>query len=296
MIDIQKLKRFLSNDFDNAVLDIKKIDGIIIPSLVIEGKTKLKGKYIDIYNEELIKVKKDVKKLCNYMLENFLRNHVVIGASYFTLKQNYPDRNCFDIIMTQGIFTIAISGMNINEVFADFIKKIEFAKREGITKQIVQGNMELGTQMFLSLNQSKKNVVTGLGAYSYQILSLIKNGKIIIPNYEKKFVIKFIQEFLRMHEITDNCCFEREIMRLKDFYEKIKEHKSNSFLEGVKIRRYTIDNIVFDFYDDDKAFIQLDLLMEAIRGLKSEFGYQTFTDMIENKQLVMKRYDYGGRK
>ena len=60
MMDIQKLRRFLSNDFKNAILSIRKKDGEIISRLTLKEKTKLNGNYIGVYSKDLKKVRKKV--------------------------------------------------------------------------------------------------------------------------------------------------------------------------------------------------------------------------------------------
>ena len=293
MMDIQKLRRFLSNDFNNAILSIRKKDDKIIPHLTLREKSKLNGTYIDVFGVDIKSLRKKDLELCDYMLENFLSNHTVIGINHFTRNQYHPDKVCFDIITTDGTFTIAVDKINIKEIFPNFIKRLESAKREGIIKSISKNN-KLGTQLFLVLNENDIN--TGIGYYYYKILSSNKNGKIVIPNYEKKFVIRLIQEYLRIYQVTDNCCFESELLKLKRFVDEIKEKRGFYSLE---FREYSINNLRFEFYKDERAIIQLELIIAAIEGMEKEFKYHTFSEVvtIPYKQLVIENYHrYGGRK
>lgn len=288
MMDIQKLRRFLSNDFRNAILSIREKDGELIPRLTLKEKSKLNGSFIGVYNEDLKEVRKDPLNACNYMLDNFLANHTVIGIKYFTYNQYQPDKTCFDIITTEGVFTIALGNCNIKDIFPDFVKRIEFAKREGILKDLSHQDMEkkkkLGKQLFLGLNRNNKDIKTGVGYCNYNILSLLKNSEIIIPKYERSFVIRYIQEILRMYGVTDECFFEEEAMKISD--------KKKEFLDTNRncnsICELKIGNVTFKFYQDNRALIQLELIEEAFKGLESEFIYYSSGDII--KQLVIKNY------
>lgn len=293
MMDIQKLRRFLSNDFNNAILSIRKKDDEIIPHLTLREKSKLNGTYIDVFGVDIKSLRKKDLELCDYMLENFLSNHTVIGINYFTRNQYHPDKVCFDIITTDGTFTIAVDKINIKEIFPNFIKRLESAKREGIIKSISKNN-KLGTQLFLVLNENDIN--TGIGYYYYKILSFNENGEIVIPNYERKFVIRLIQEYLRIYQVTDNCCFESELLKLKRFVDEIKEKRGFYSLE---FREYSINNLRFEFYKDERSLVQLELIISAIEGMEKEFKYHTFSEIVTMpyKQLVIENYHrYGGRK
>lgn len=292
MMDIQKLKRFLSKDFNNAILSIRKKDNQIIPHLTLKEKSKLNGKLIDIYSENIKKLRNNPLKLCDYMLDNFLSNHTVIGIKYFTHNQYHPNKTCFDIITTDGVFTIALSDVNINELFPNFIKRVEFAKREGVLKTIFEEKSSYKKHFFLALSFSSYDITTSLGYSNYHILSFLKNNKLIIPTYERKFVINMIQDILKLHNVTDTCCYEREIMRIENLLDEIKEDKNNSFLSHLKLREFSINNIIFEFYDDERALIQIELIKEAIKGLEQEFKYHTFSEIINEpiKQLIIKKY------
>lgn len=292
-MNIQKLRRFLSNDFNNAILSIRSKDGKIIPNLSLKEKTKLDGVYIDIYNEDINLLRKNPFQLCNYMLENFLKNHTVIGVKYITSNPCHSDKVCFDIITTTGTFTIAVAmdKIKLEELFPNFIQRLEFAKREGIIKSISQNDC-LSPRLFLCLNDGDKNIVTGIGYYNYRILSYFENDKIVIPDYERKFVIRLIQEYLRKYQVPDNCCFESELLKLRGFIDEIKEKR-------VEFREYSINNLRFEFYNNERALTQLELIISAIEGIEKEFKYHTFSEMVAMpyKQLVIENYyRYGGRK
>ena len=187
MMDIQKLRRFLSNDFKNAILSIRKKDGEIISRLTLKEKTKLNGNYIGVYSKDLKKVRKEPLIACNYMLDNFLSNHTIIGVKYFTYNQYHPDKTCFDIITTDGIFTIALGNCNIKDIFPNFVKRVEFAKREGIIKDLshkdIKEARKLKKHLFLGLNRHNGEIKTGAGYYSYNILSFPEGEKLTIPKY-----------------------------------------------------------------------------------------------------------------
>ena len=292
-MDIQKLRRFLSNDFKNAILSIREKDGELISRLTIKEKSKINGPYIGIYTENLKKLRKDSLKLCDYMLDSFLSNHTVIGINYFTRNQYHPDKTCFDIITTEGTFTIALGNCDIKDIFPDFVKKVEFAKREGILKHLSHKNIEeirkLKKQLFLSLNQIDKNIKTGLSHYNYNILSFPKNNGITIPKYEKDFVVRFIQEILIMYGVTNGCFYESELNRIES-----KRKRILNFNQSLTYSRFglRIGDVIFDFYEDKRALIQLELIEEAIKGLESEFEYHSLDDISDNfdKQLVLKNY------
>ena len=296
MMDIQKLRRFLSNDFRNAILSIREKDGELIPRLTLKEKSKLNGSYIGTYSEDLKKIRKEPLNACNYMLDNFLANHTVIGVKYFTYNQYHPDKTCFDIITTDGVFTIALGDCNIKDIFPNFVKRVEFAKREGIIKDLSHKDIEearkLKKHLFLGLNSHRGEIKTGIGYYNYNILSFPKGEKITIPSYERTFVIRYIQEILRMYGITEECFFEEEIMKIKNKKEKFSDPnrawRSN--------RELKIGNITFDFYKDEKALIQLELVEATLNGLEPEFKYHSSFDTIDDiidesrKQLVIKNY------
>ena len=294
MIETNKLKRFLSNDFDNAILSIKQKNGEITTHLTLREKSKLDGNYIDIYNEDVKSLRKKNLELCNYMLENFLNNHIIIGVKYFTYNQYHPDKDCFDIITTNGTFTIAIKDIDIKDIFPDFVKKVEFAKREGIIKQLKISDT-YRKYIFLTLSSSKQDISTFLGYSTYHILSIPTKDEIKIPDYERKFTIRLIQEFLKMNNVTENCCYTSELMKLENFIDEIKEKRGFYSLAS---REYSINNLRFEFYKDEKALIQLKLIIEAIKDLEQEFKYHNFSDAIAapDRQLVMEKFNrYGGR-
>lgn len=299
MVDIQKLRRFLSNDFRNAILSIKKIDEKLILRLTLSEKTKLTGNYLDIYSEDLNEIRNNPIKLCNYMLEIFLSNHTIIGVNYFSTNSYHPDKICFDIITTEGIFTIALGNCDVKEIFPNFIKDVELVKRQGVLKELLHrqnGDVEYPRQqLFLSLNEHSSNIKTGIEYYNYGILSYPKNDKIIIPEYEEKFVILFIQELMRIYQITEQYYFE-ELM------DKIKS-KKNDFSDPNRSRyssrELCIGNIIFDFYKDEKSLMQIELIQQAVKKLESEFQYKSNSDFLESysRQLVIENYNgYGGRK
>ena len=291
-MDIQKLRRFLSNDFRNAILSIREKDGELIPRLTLKEKSKLYGSYIGTYSEDLKKIRKEPLNACNYMLDNFLANHTVIGVKYFTFNQYHPDKTCFDIITTDGVVTIALGDCNIKDIFPNFVKRVEFAKREGIIKDLSHKDIEearkLKKHLFLGLNSHRGEIKTGVGYYNYNILSFPEDKKITIPKYEKEFVIRYIQEILRMYRVTEECFFEEEIMKINSK----KEEFSDSNRSRYSSRELGIGRVTFEFYKDEKALIQLDLIEEAVKRLELEFKDYTPEDIITGfrKQLVINLY------
>lgn len=291
-MDIQKLRRFLSNDFRNAILSIREKDGELIPRLTLKEKSKLYGSYIGTYSEDLKKIRKEPLNACNYMLDNFLANHTVIGINYFTYNQYHPDKTCFDIITTDGVFTIALGDCNIKDIFPNFVKRVEFAKREGIIKDLSHKDIEeaikLKKHLFLGLNSHRGEIKTGVGYYNYSVLSFPEDKKITIPKYEKEFVIRYIQEILRMYRVTEECFFEEEIMKINSK----KEEFSDSNRSRYSSRELGIGRVTFEFYKDEKALIQLDLIEEAVKRLELEFKDYTPEDIITGfrKQLVINLY------
>lgn len=292
MMDIQKLRRFLSNDFRNAILSIREKDGELIPRLTLKEKSKLYGSYIGTYSEDLKKIRKEPLNACNYMLDNFFANHTVIGVKYFTFNQYHPDKTCFDIITTDGVFTIALGDCNIKDIFPNFVKRVEFAKREGIIKDLSHKDIEeaikLKKHLFLGLNSHRGEIKTGVGYYNYSVLSFPEDKKITIPKYEKEFVIRYIQEILRMYRVTEECFFEEEIMKINSK----KEEFSDSNRSRYSSRELGIGRVTFEFYKDEKALIQLDLIEEAVKRLELEFKDYTPEDIITGfrKQLVINLY------
>ena len=292
MMDIQKLRRFLSNDFRNAILSIREKDGELIPRLTLKEKSKLNGSYIGTYSEDLKKIRKEPLNACNYMLDNFLANHTVIGVKYFTYNQYHPDKTCFDIITTDGVFTIALGDCNIKDIFPNFVKRVEFAKREGIIKDLSHKDIEeaikLKKHLFLGLNSHRGEIKTGVGYYNYSVLSFPEDKKITIPKYEKEFVIRYIQEILRMYRVTEECFFEEKIMKINSK----KEEFSDSNRSRYSSRELGIGRVTFEFYKDEKALIQLDLIEEAVKRLELEFKDYTPEDIITGfrKQLVINLY------
>ena len=291
-MDIQKLRRFLSNDFRNAILSIREKDGELIPRLTLKEKSKLYGSYIGTYSEDLKKIRKEPLNACNYMLDNFLANHTVIGIKYFTFNQYHPDKTCFDIITTDGVFTIALGDCNIKDIFPNFVKRVEFAKREGIIKDLSHKDIEearkLKKHLFLGLNSHRGEIKTGVGYYNYSVLSFPEDKKITIPKYEKEFVIRYIQEILRMYRVTEECFFEEEIMKINSK----KEEFSDSNRSRYSSRELSIGRVTFEFYKDEKALIQLDLIEEAVKRLELEFKDYMPEDIITGfrKQLVINLY------
>lgn len=291
-MDIQKLRRFLSNDFRNAILSIREKDGELIPRLTLKEKSKLNGSYIGTYSEDLKKIRKEPLNACNYMLDNFLANHTVIGVKYFTYNQYHPDKTCFDIITTDGVFTIALGDCNIKDIFPNFVKRVEFAKREGIIKDLSHKDIEearkLKKQLFLGLNSHRGEIKTGVGYYNYSVLSFPEDKKITIPKYEKEFVIRYIQEILRMYRVTEECFFEEEVMKINSK----KEEFSDSNRSRYSSRELGIGRVTFEFYKDEKALIQLGLIEEAVKRLELEFKNYTPEDIITGfrKQLVINLY------
>lgn len=291
-MDIQKLRRFLSNDFRNAILSIREKDGELIPRLTLKEKSKLYGSYIGTYSEDLKKIRKEPLNACNYMLDNFLANHTVIGINYFTYNQYHPDKTCFDIITTDGVFTIALGDCNIKDIFPNFVKRVEFAKREGIIKDLSHKDIEeaikLKKHLFLGLNSHRGEIKTGVGYYNYSVLSFPEDKKITIPKYEKEFVIRYIQEILRMYRVTEECFFEEKIMKINSK----KEEFSDSNRSRYSSRELGIGRVTFEFYKDEKALIQLDLIEEAVKRLELEFKDYTPEDIITGfrKQLVINLY------
>lgn len=292
MMDIQKLRRFLSNDFRNAILSIREKDGELIPRLTLKEKSKLNGSYIGTYSEDLKKIRKEPLNACNYMLDNFLANHTVIGVKYFTYNQYHPDKTCFDIITTDGVFTIALGDCNIKDIFPNFVKRVEFAKREGIIKDLSHKDIEearkLKKHLFLGLNSHRGEIKTGVGYYNYSVLSFPEDKKITIPKYEKEFVIRYIQEILRMYRVTEECFFEEEIMKINSK----KEEFSDSNRSRYSSRELGIGRVAFEFYKDEKALIQLGLIEETVKRLELEFKNYTPEDIITGfrKQLVINLY------
>ena len=292
MMDIQKLRRFLSNDFRNAILSIREKDGELIPRLTLKEKSKLNGSYIGTYSEDLKKIRKEPLNACNYMLDNFLANHTVIGVKYFTYNQYHPDKTCFDIITTDGVFTIALGDCNIKDIFPNFVKRVEFAKREGIIKDLSHKDIEearkLKKHLFLGLNSHRGEIKTGVGYYNYSVLSFPEDKKITIPKYEKEFVIRYIQELLRMYRVTEECFFEEEIMKINSK----KEEFSDSNRSRYSSRELGIGRVTFEFYKDEKALIQLGLIEETVKRLELEFKNYTPEDIITGfrKQLVINLY------
>lgn len=292
MMDIQKLRRFLSNDFRNAILSIREKDGELIPRLTLKEKSKLNGSYIGTYSEDLKKIRKEPLNACNYMLDNFLANHTVIGVKYFTYNQYHPDKTCFDIITTDGVFTIALGDCNIKDIFPNFVKRVEFAKREGIIKDLSHKDIEearkLKKHLFLGLNSHRGEIKTGVGYYNYNILSFPEDKKITIPKYEKEFVIRYIQEILRMYRVTEECFFEEEIMKINSKKEEFSDLNRSRYSS----RELGIGRVTFEFYKDEKALIQLGLIEEAVKRLELEFKNYTPEDIITGfrKQLVINLY------
>ena len=289
-MNTQKLKRFLSNDFKQATLTVAKKDDELITNLFLKEKSDLKASYISVYYEDLDELKQEPKKLCNYMLDSFLANHTVVGISYFMNNKYFYGKTRFNIITTDGILTINLIDCNIRDIFPDFISRTEPAKRKGILQTLackkIDENGKIKKHFFLSLNEDSRNIKTGLGSYNYNIFSFPQNAQIVIPENEKDFVIRIIQEMFRMYQVTENCVFKKELKKIHQLKKQLSYALQDNFKDKYELE---IGNLVFDFYGDERALTQIELIEEAIKGLENEF-IDCLTEEINVKQLVMKNY------
>lgn len=278
MMDILKLRRFLSNDFNNAILSIKEKNGEIIPHLNLIEKSQLDERTIGIYSENIKQMRKEPLRLCRYMLDSFLENNTVLGINYSYNNPNYPSNKCFDIITIKGIFTIAIGNVKLNDIFPNFIEKLESAKHKGIMETVVKSNFDEKRKFFLTFDNTK--TITGYDYNSYQMLMLKSKGKFFVPKFEYNFTKKVVKELIEMYtNFNDYNALLCEIDRIKQF----KKYKNcnrfqNVFLSAGKIK--------FEL-SEDKFEFQINLLEEVVRELVSEIDFE------ESKQLVI---TYGGKR
>lgn len=283
MIKIEDIKRFLSNDFRNAILSGRVIDGKLDLRLSLKEKSNIKYQGIPCYSENLFMIRKDSIALCNYLFDVFLANNTIIGVSYFVPNQYHDDKTCFDIKTENGKFTLAFKDRKISEIIPDFVAKVEFAKREGIIQylqdyksKISDNTNYLGSHKPHFCLDTKSKFRSGIDSSgSYQALSLFDGNQLILYPKEEKFLKIWLKEMLEISSCFTSKSLEeiladidRNISRInkKDTMEAIVDFSKRSYqkypcsIDNLKLLRTVIEELkpFFTIFEEEPKQLVLE--------------------------------------
>lgn len=290
MISIGDIERFVNNDFHNAIISCRTKDDKLDLHLSFSEDKSFTYEGISCFSRDLKKLRKDSFELINYLLDHYLLNNDVIGIDYFTYNQYHKDKNCFNIFTSNGKLTLALSKeISIADLIPDFVRKLERAKREGILLSLEELKNErmghgyakdkLDLSLYhsyttgLTVERSNELYITMAGIrrnnehysyiFNYSVLQYEKDGRTIIPKYEREFLVVLLKELL---EITDSHPYFECVLNSIDNMEDFVEEK---FFCEQKV--LDLGNLVSVYYRGKNNRERLELMKSALLKLEPYF-------------------------
>ena len=286
MIKIEDIKRFVSNDFQNAILSGKIVNGKLELRLNLKEKSNIHYSAIPCYSEDLFAIRKDPIVLCNYLFDVFLANNRIIGVSYFTQNVYHDDKTCFDIETEHGKLTLAFKDYNISDILPNFVAKLEFNKRKGIIeylqshKDIIPDNTNyVGKHKPRFCLDTKYKFQSRIDASgSYQALYLYDGKRLILYPKEESFLKLWLKEIL---EISGCFVSKKPEEMLADMDRNIDRMNRKTTLEAI------VDFSKMSYQDYPCSIENLKMIRKMIEELTPFF---TTTLEEEPKQLVLEQF------
>jgi len=271
MIKEKQLKEFISGNFTRAVLSGRLVNNKVELGLALNSE-QVENDSISIYSTDLQILRKNPEKLCEYLIDTFLNNNMVIELEYNTTIPYHPTKFGFAITGRDRTFNIALERNVLDILPKDFVSKLELAKREGIIKFLDEieinkfclENFDSGSYIKYKTGITYYN---SIGYLCYRGLK-IKNKKGKIVNYKGEAA--FAKKLLTL-------LIERDNVDLKHL-EHINEKLMYEYC-GVSTEYELNDSTIFKAATVDDWAIFRQFLIEYLN---------TYKDEIKGNQLILK--------
>ena len=212
MITTKQIKEFITSNFRIAIISARVVKDKIELSLYLNSE-KLDYQSISIYNEDLNKIRKNPKELIEYLFDNYINNKTIIRAEYFANIRRHENKIGFIIESTNSTLQIALEESLMDLLPKNFVNRLETSKRQGIIKVLKDANIK--NFSLENVNEKRTGIYkTGLRYYrenkefpvAYYDAQKIEDthGKVIIPDYEQKFIKELLKIITEQEEISLN--------------------------------------------------------------------------------------------
>lgn len=215
MTEISKIKNFLSGNFKDAILSCKIVNGELSLNLKFyESKSNNKG--IENYSD----IETDTKALFNHLIDNYLNSGNVIRTSYESANES---KTCCVIEKEDKTLSLCFEG-DIEEMYPDFVKKIEITKQKGIISFFdkIKGDClklrvrQSYTNWIYKACQSGLEFYENTGLVDFSILRNDCEGKIRYAKGEIELTKILIKEFLKSNSLCDEVFLDTWLNLIKD--------------------------------------------------------------------------------
>jgi len=255
MIDILLAKRFIDNDFEEAIIYTNYKKDKLNFNLKLKGEPK-SYPTIACYSDDNFKCQQSI--LANFLVDTFLNNNSIYKVGYYQTIPHHKDKVGIFIQSNDKKLSLAISSKasNINNVFPNLVRKIEYYKQISILKYIENND--------------------------------IKNFKIIDNNRYLTGIVRLNNYLCYLPLILGHNDFHKgELEFLKMILNHLFLNEDSNILNGIEtdnFKPFTLETS-FKFKVDNVE--QLKLLKSVLEELKE--------DNLQ-KQLVMEGYNaYNGK-
>ena len=110
MLPVNTVKRFISGDFENAILSGRMVEDNLILRLHLSEETKDNFGVIPYYSDNFNKIINESYQLSNELLDEFLESNEVLGVTYRAKEPHHFDKYCIKINGTRNL-TLAFEGL-----------------------------------------------------------------------------------------------------------------------------------------------------------------------------------------
>lgn len=259
MIEVKKIKNFVSGNFCDAVLSGRLKDDKIELNLKLDSED-LKYKSIPIYSTDFELLRNNPTMLIEYLLDNYLNNNTIIGIDYFTEIPHHFSKIGFNIHSLNGTFSIALTKDILKILPNDFVKIIENSKKEGIIKvldiidikNINIDNFDDGNYKIYSTGIKFSR--TRDGDINYLGLKIKdKEGKVINYKGEIEFIKTIISKLIekenlsieKLERLKNTLEYDLKYNRI-NLFDKYKLNEETTFSVGT----FRILEIIEEFFNE----------------------------------------------
>lgn len=223
MISKKDLKRFINDDFENAILSGRIIDDNLVLRLYLKEKSKNLYAINSFYNDYFDKILKNSYECANMFLDKFLMDNSVVSVNYIANIPQHHNKQCIRINCECRSLVLAFEG-NIGAVFPNIVKKIEANKREcayNKFNEIVD---------ILEINSGYQNHITGIEKkdkhLTYKLLKYRnKQHDLVAFSKDLELIKKIVKDFA----LENN--FYEYTLNFYDYFSSLKRNTNKIYSE-----------------------------------------------------------------
>lgn len=239
-----KIKRFINNDFESAVLSGEIIDGKFKANLLLEGPSKLD--HLDTIPSYGIDLKMSDIELCRHLVETFINNNPIKSVYYNDKLPRHLDKIGITMYTKNKSFSMAFP-IELYKMFPNLIDQIEQSKKQFALDYVMEKDITRFQIKLDTLTYHTGTCTILKDDFIYEPLRIRnKDGYVIDREGEMEFAKFLLKQF-----IEKNPCDYDAILRKID---------GNSY-GWIKFPTFK-----FIFYSKE----ELELLRETIQELRNK--------------------------